>query len=79
MEYDKLSNTYAKLLLTEVLPAMRKEYNITDGPDGHAIGSTCTFEVAWERPGVFRKVMSYVGSLTNIRGGHNYAALTRKT
>ena len=35
--------------------------------------------VAWERPDQFSKVLSHVGSFTNIRGGHAYPALIRKT
>jgi enterochelin esterase family protein len=35
--------------------------------------------VAWERPNAFRRVLSHVGSFTNIRGGHVYPALIRKT
>ena len=35
--------------------------------------------MAWERPDTFRKVLSHVGSFTNIRGGHVYPAIIRKT
>ena len=41
--------------------------------------TTHWFGVAWERPDAFRKVLSHVGSFTNIRGGHVYHALIRKT
>ena len=33
--------------------------------------------MAWERPDAFRKVLSHVGSFTNIRGGHAYPSLIR--
>ncbi|MBC8354948.1 MAG: esterase family protein [Planctomycetes bacterium] len=83
-EYDSLSDEYAEFLLTEILPEVRKSYNITDDPEGHAIcgissGGICAFTAAWERPEQFRKVLSHVGSFTNIRGGHVYPALIRKT
>ncbi|MDH4411349.1 MAG: hypothetical protein QE273_17180 [Verrucomicrobiales bacterium] len=39
----------------------------------------CAFTVAWERPDLFRKVLSHIGSFTNIRGGHVYPSLIRKT
>jgi len=83
-EYDTLSDQYARFLLDEILPAVGKDYKLTDDPDQRAIcgissGGICAFTVAWERPEAFRKVLSHVGSFTNIRGGHNYPALIRKT
>jgi enterochelin esterase-like enzyme len=82
-EYDSLSGDYAKFLVTEILPEVRKEYKITDDPEGHAIGGIssggiCAFTVAWQRPDEFRKVLSHVGSFTNIRGGDAYPGMIRK-
>jgi enterochelin esterase-like enzyme len=73
-EYDTLSGDYAEFLTSEILPAVGAEYNLTDDVDGHAIcgissGGICAFTVAWQRPDRFRKVLSHVGSFTNIRGG----------
>lgn len=83
-EYDTLSDQYVRFLLEEILPAVGKKYNLTDDPEGRAIcgissGGICAWTVAWERPNEFRKVLSHVGSFTNIRGGHVYPALIRKT
>ena len=83
-EYDTLSDQYARFLLEEMIPAIKKDYKITDDPEGHAIcgissGGICAWTVAWERPDQFRKVVTHVGSFTNIRGGHNYQAMIRKT
>lgn len=83
-EYDSLGDQYAQFLLDEFLPAVLEKYNVTSDPDGRAIcgissGGICAFTVAWERPDSFRKVLSHVGSFTNIRGGHVYPALIRKT
>ncbi len=83
-EYDSLGDQYANFLLNEILPAVGKDYNLTADPDGRAIGGIssggiCAWTVAWERPDAFRKVLSHVGSFTNIRGGHVYHALIRKT
>jgi enterochelin esterase-like enzyme len=82
-EYDTLSGDYAEFLLTEILPEVAKEYPFTDDPEGHAIGGIssggiCAFTVAWQRPDAFRKVLSHVGSFTNIRGGDAYPGMIRK-
>lgn len=71
-------------MLEEILPEVEKSYNLTKDPERRAIGGIssggiCAWTVAWERPETFRKVLSHVGSFTNIRGGHNYAAYVRKT
>ena len=77
-------DTYARFLLDEILPEVGKSYKLTNDPDQRAIcgissGGICAWTVAWERPDAFRKVLSHVGSFTNIRGGHVYPALIRKT
>lgn len=83
-EYDTLSNQYARFLIDEILPEVGKSYNLTNDPDQRAIcgassGGICAFTAAWERPDAFQKVLSHIGSFTNIRGGHNYQAVIRKT
>lgn len=83
-EYDTLSDQYAKMLVEEILPEVGKTYNLTDDPEMRAIsgsssGGICAWTAAWERPDTFRKVLSHIGSFTNIRGGHNCQALIRKT
>ncbi|MDA1015619.1 MAG: alpha/beta hydrolase-fold protein [Planctomycetota bacterium] len=84
VEYDSLLPDYTKFLLTEILPAVEKDYRITSDPKGRAVcgissGGICAFTVAWERPDRFQKVLSHVGSFVNIRGGDHYPALIRKT
>jgi enterochelin esterase family protein len=83
-EYDTLSPAYSEFLMTEILPYVKKEFNlnITDDPEGRAIcgissGGICAFTVAWERPDQFHKVVSHVGSFTNIRGGNKYPEIIR--
>ncbi len=83
-EYDTLSDQYSRFLLEEIIPVVSSKVKLTDDPEGWAIcgnssGGICAFTVAWERPDKFRKVASHIGSFTNIRGGHNYEALIRKT
>ncbi|MGB0578628.1 MAG: redoxin domain-containing protein [Limisphaerales bacterium] len=83
-EYDTLSDQYARFLLAEILPEVGKRYKLTEDPEGRAIcgassGGICSFTAAWERPDAFRKVLTTIGSFTNIRGGHSYPNLIRKT
>jgi len=83
-EYDRVSDDYARFLLDEILPEVGKTYKLTDNPDGRAIcgsssGGICSFSVAWHRPDAFRKVLSFIGSFTDIQGGHVYPSLVRKS
>jgi enterochelin esterase-like enzyme len=90
-EYDTLSDQYARFLLEEILPEVGKTYKLRQDAASRAIagsssGGICAWTVAWERPNEFSKVLSWVGSFTNIasgqtlrEGGHNYPALIRKT
>src|SRR5690242_9906671 len=84
MEYNELNDKYATMIIDELLPVLKKEYNLSDKPEDHAIagassGAICAFTVAWQRPDVFRKVISVIGSFTNIRGGHVYPDLISKS
>lgn len=83
VEYDTPNGDYAKFLETEILPEVAKKWNISTDPEQRAIcgissGGICAFAAAWERPDLFHKVMSHVGSFTDIRGGYVYPALIRK-
>jgi enterochelin esterase-like enzyme len=83
-EYDTLSDQYARFLLEEILPEVAKKYKLTDDGKQRAIcglssGGICAFTVAWQRPDAFGKVISHIGSFTNIRGGHVYPSLIRMT
>jgi enterochelin esterase family protein len=84
VEYNALDDKYSRLIVDELLPALRKDYNISTNPDDHAIagassGAICAFTVAWQRPDQFHKVISTIGSFTNIMGGHVYPDLIRKS
>ncbi|MBL9144792.1 MAG: hypothetical protein JNM99_14015 [Verrucomicrobiaceae bacterium] len=85
-EYDSLGDAYARFVIDEILPTVKQRYSLTwsDRPEDHAIaggssGGICAFTVAWERPDQFSKVLSWVGSFVNLRGGHVYPAMIRKT
>jgi hypothetical protein len=94
-EYDALNDNYARFLIEEMLPEVGKKYNLTDDPEKRAIGGTssgaiCAFTVAWQRPDMFRRVISMIGSYTSIGyqpasdgkpmipGGDLYPTLIRK-
>lgn len=76
-EYNSLNDKYARVITEELMPALAKDYNISNDPEMHGIGGSSSgaiaaFTVAWERPDHFRKVLSNVGSFVNLRGGHIY-------
>jgi enterochelin esterase family protein len=84
LEYDTFSDAYATFLLTEILPRVRDRYAVTDDPDRWAIGGgssggSCAFIVAWRQPDRFRRVLSFLGSFAQIRGGNPYPELIRDT
>jgi enterochelin esterase family protein len=79
-EYNPPTDRYARVIVDELMPALRKEYNITSDPNLHAImgassGGCAAFGVAWFRPDDFRKVITFVGSFTDIRGEYVYPEL----
>jgi gluconolactonase len=83
-EYDSPTDRYATFLIEEVLPKVGKDYKLTEDPSlrgicGNSSGGIAAFTAAWERPDYFRRVLSNVGSFTDLRGGNRYPALIRKT
>lgn len=83
-EYDALGDRYARFLLDEILPEVGKRYNLSSDPNHRAIagsssGGIAAFTVAWTRPEAFRRVLSFIGSYTDLRGGDIYPAWIRKT
>ncbi len=83
-EYNSLDDKYARVIVDELLPVLNKDYSISKDPERRGIGGTSSgaiaaFTVAWQRPNEFRKVLSIVGSFTNIRGGDAYPDLIRQS
>jgi enterochelin esterase family protein len=85
-EYDTLSDQYARFLQEELIPHVvtEQQFKLSEDSADRAIcgissGGICAFTAAWEHPEWFSRVLSHVGSFTNIRGGHNYPALIRKS
>ena len=74
-EYNTLDDKYARVITKELLPELEKSYNVSKDPEmrgigGSSSGAIAAFTVAWQRPNQFRKVLSNVGSFTDLRGGH---------
>ena len=83
-EYDVLDDNYARMLIEEIMPEVGKKYRFTDDPARRAIGGSssgaiCAFTVAWHYPNEFRNVISFIGSFTNIHGGHVYPQMIRES
>lgn len=83
-EYDALGDRYARFLIEELLPEVAKQYKLTNDPNlrgvaGSSSGGIAAFTAAWNRPDQFRRVLSFVGSYVNLRGGQIYSSLIRKT
>ena len=79
-EYNPPNENYARVIVDELLPVLRKSYNLAPEPELHGImgsssGGCAAFGVAWFRPGDFRKVITFVGSYTDIRGEYIYPEL----
>lgn len=72
LEYDTVSDKYAEFIETEVLPRIAKDYNVTftTDPEGRATmggssGAACAFTMAWFRPDLYRRVLSYSGTFVD--------------
>jgi sugar lactone lactonase YvrE/enterochelin esterase-like enzyme len=83
-EYDTPSDRYAQFLLDELLPEIAKQYNLTTDGTGRGIagassGGIAAFTAAWERAEAVQRVISFVGSFTDLRGGNDYPSLVRKS
>jgi enterochelin esterase-like enzyme len=86
LEYDGLGDAYAKFLVEELIPYVTKRWDLKLSEDpsrwaiaGQSSGGICAWTAAWEHPERFGRVLSHIGSFVNIRGGHVYPALLRKT
>jgi enterochelin esterase-like enzyme len=91
VEYDTVSDRYARFLMEEVLPEVEKTHKLrADGYSraigGESSGGICAFNVAWLMPDKFARVHSAVGSFTSIQwrpeekleGGNVYPFKVRK-
>jgi gluconolactonase len=82
-EYDDPTDRYARFLLEEILPEVGKKVSLSQNPDDRALcgassGGICSFVAAWTRPDQFHRVVSFIGSFTDLRGGNTFASDIRK-
>jgi sugar lactone lactonase YvrE/enterochelin esterase-like enzyme len=82
-EYDALGERYARFLIEEILPEVGAQYNLSKDPNdrglvGSSSGGIAAFNAAFTHPEAFRRVISFIGSYTNLRGGQSLSSLVRK-
>jgi enterochelin esterase-like enzyme len=72
LEYDTLSGTYAAFVESEVLPLVESscQVKLTKDPEGRATmgcssGGACAFSMAWYRPDLYHRVLSFSGTFVN--------------
>lgn len=84
VEYDSIDDAHARFLVDELLPLALQGLAITDDPRGRAIcglssGGHAAFAAAWHRPEAFGNVVSHCGSYVDLRGGHAWPSIIRKS
>lgn len=72
LEYDTMSDQYARFVETEVLPLVEREAKVrlTADPDGRATmgtssGGSAALIMAWYRPDLYHRVLTYSGTFVN--------------
>lgn len=78
LEYDTVSDVYAKFVEKEVLPRVEKECEVklTRDPEARATmggssGAAAAFTMAWFCPDLYRRVLSYSGTYCNQQWPEN--------
>ncbi len=81
LEYDTMSDRYARFVQQEVIPAVKADPNLqaafpnfklTENPDGKATfgcssGGAAALTMAWFRPDLFRRVVTYSGTFVALQ------------
>lgn len=90
-EFDRTDGRFAYFLEHEILPMVEqlvtpdgRPVRLSHNPDDRAItgassSGIAAFTAAWERPDLFHRVYSSVGTFVAMRGGNDYPAYIRKT
>jgi enterochelin esterase-like enzyme len=78
LEYDTMSSKYAEFVEAEVLPLVEQKCNVklTKDPNARATmggssGGSAAFIMAWYRPDLYRRVLTYSGTYVNQQWPHN--------
>ncbi|HEX4142088.1 MAG TPA: alpha/beta hydrolase-fold protein [Pirellulales bacterium] len=78
LEYDTMSGRYAEFVESEVLPLVEKQCNVvlTKDPEGRATtgcssGGSCAMIMAWYRPDLYHRVLTYSGTYVNQQWPNN--------
>ena len=90
-EFDSTDDSFATFLENEVLTKVEgmqtesgKTIHLSPDANDRAItgassGGIAAFTAAWNRPDLFSRVYTTVGTFVAMRGGHEYPAIVRKT
>ncbi|HUC84908.1 MAG TPA: alpha/beta hydrolase-fold protein, partial [Candidatus Acidoferrales bacterium] len=90
-EFDGLNDSLARYIAEEIFPAVEKHQTssglpirLSRDPNDHCAGGASTggigaFTLAWERPDLFRRVFTAIGTFVGMRGGDRYPVLVRET
>jgi Putative esterase len=70
-EYDAMDDTYARMVITEILPEVGKTYRFAADPKrrvigGGSSGAIAAFTVGWTHPEAFGNIISLIGSYVSI-------------
>jgi iron(III)-enterobactin esterase len=78
LEYDTMSPRYAEFVETEVLPLVEEKAKVklTKDPEGRATmgcssGGSCALIMAWYRPDLYHRVLTYSGTYVNQQWPYN--------
>jgi len=91
LEFDGLDDALARCVTEEIFPAVEQHrtaaglpIRLSRDPNDHCVGGASTggigaFTLAWERPDLFRRVFTAIGTFVDMRGGDRYPVLVRET
>jgi enterochelin esterase family protein len=84
-EYDKRTDKYGKMILTDLVPELQKTFELVDDPNGwamsgHSSGGGCAFNVVWTFNDRFRKALTNSGTFVSLQepGNHDYVTILKE-